>query len=452
MNKKLKQLLCTAVICAATLVGCAETSLPTATGKGSIRGINAIVDSPELTFRIERVSLGATTFRAVAGFAEYDDLTYDFNFDVFLPGEVDPVVVATQFIDVMVDVEYTLVATGSYDNAAVVVWENPERIFAEGATEFEIEFMHHAPTQGPVDIYFQAPGTAPALGNAAGTIANNERIPLAEYAGGDFRLIVTPEGDPSTILLESETLTSVGGTRIAIVVFDPDPAATSTISVNLINAGGISAPLYDVNSASRLRLIHGDIGNGNIDAFLDDDFSTAAFPNIPYAGTSDYVNSDLTLVPTTITTAGNVGNILVDTDISLTPNASTTGILGRDGEDNVLIKRLQDNARSVAAFPVYRITNMSVNASPLDIFVLDAGTAITDDLIPEFFDFPVTGDTGFIPAPTGMIELTATRTTEFTPISNVLALDNANGDVVDIAILDTTDPNVVEIVVITPPD
>ena len=42
-----------------------ESNLPTATGKGSIRALNAIKTSPEIAFKIESRSIGAAEYRQV---------------------------------------------------------------------------------------------------------------------------------------------------------------------------------------------------------------------------------------------------------------------------------------------------------------------------------------------------------------------------------------------------
>ena len=107
--------------------GCAKTSRVEATGKGSIRGINSIVTAPEINFMIEERTIGAATYKGAAGFAEFDDLSYDFNFDIFLPDQPAPTRLATQFIDVVADIEYTLVLTGSVANPAIMSWEEPDR-------------------------------------------------------------------------------------------------------------------------------------------------------------------------------------------------------------------------------------------------------------------------------------------------------------------------------------
>ena len=64
-----------------------ESTLPAATGKASIRAINAIPSSGEVNFLIEERSLGAISYKSSSSTVRYDDLDYTFNFDVFYAGE-----------------------------------------------------------------------------------------------------------------------------------------------------------------------------------------------------------------------------------------------------------------------------------------------------------------------------------------------------------------------------
>ncbi len=68
---------------------CVKSSRPVATGKGDIRGINAVVTAPNISFLIEERPLADMGYKETSGFNNFDDLTYNFNFDIFLPGELN---------------------------------------------------------------------------------------------------------------------------------------------------------------------------------------------------------------------------------------------------------------------------------------------------------------------------------------------------------------------------
>ena len=149
---------------ALALSGCAESQRPESTGKGSVRAINAIVDSPDLVFRNEERSQGNIGFRTTVGFTNWDDLEYTFNFDIFLPDEDDAIRLASQFVDVIVDTEYSLALVGSLDDPSVIMWEDAERSWEGTETVFEADFVHLSPMTGQVDVYFVLDGAAPVPG------------------------------------------------------------------------------------------------------------------------------------------------------------------------------------------------------------------------------------------------------------------------------------------------
>lgn len=55
--------------------GCTESQRPTATGKGSIRGVHAIASAPDVSFLIEERALGSLAYRGTTGAQPFDDLT-----------------------------------------------------------------------------------------------------------------------------------------------------------------------------------------------------------------------------------------------------------------------------------------------------------------------------------------------------------------------------------------
>ncbi len=426
--------------------GCSDTQRLEATGKSSVRGINAIVDSPELNFLIEERLINSTAFKATTEFAQYDDLTYNFNFDVVLPGASVSTRLGSQFIDVLPDYEYTVVAAGRYNNPVVSFWEVPDREFDAAATVFEADFVHFAANEGEVDVYFAAVGTAPVLGAAIGSLSFGERIPYQEFTDGSYEVIVTAKDAPGTVLFHSNNLVSTPATRVTLAIFDSDPSLNADLAVNLLNTAGGSASLFDINRPAEIRLLHTAFGTSNIDGYLNSDFSTAAFANIAFGELSDYAFvSDVTM-PLTITPAGNSGAPIFEQDTTSVLNARSTLIFGGDPA-TPLIRGLTSDYRPITPFPALRVVNMSVNASTINIYVTDPGETIDENTVAAFIGLPYPFDTGFFAPDAGMVELTITSATDATPISTPLPLTMQNGGIVDVVVRDTADPNVVEAVV-----
>lgn len=236
--------------------GCSESQFDQATGKGWVRGINSIVDSPELFFVIEGQAEGGITFRETEGFNEWDDLSYNFSFDLFRQGEDAPDRLVTQLVDVEPDIEYSLALIGSLDEPSLLMWEVPERAWDGSETVFEADFVHLSPQIGQLDIYYAPEGTAPAAGNQVGTLSYGERLPYREFEQGDYVLVLTAPGDPATVILESAPLASAPAERITLALFDPDSTITSAVGVNIISRDGTSATVGDANAPPRVRMLH----------------------------------------------------------------------------------------------------------------------------------------------------------------------------------------------------
>jgi hypothetical protein len=435
-----------ALIALALVSGCAETSREQATGKGTIRGINSIVTAPDINFLIEERNLGGIGFKEVAGFAPYDDLSYNFNYDIVLPGATSTTRLITQFIDVAADTEYTTVITGSVANPAILLWEAPEREWDGTETVFEADFVNLSPALGEVDIYFAPLGTVPVLGSALGTVGFGERIPYQEFSSDQYELIITPKDDPDPLnyLYQSRTLASTAGARVTLAIFDPDPSITAGVAVNLINSGGTSASLPDVNDLSRVRLFHAALGTDRVDGFFNSDFNNTIFPDLGFGETSAYVDIDTAPTTFTLTDAGNSGAVVYEEDIAIAANSKHSILLG-GAPGAIVLKNLADEARALETFPVIRFTNMAVNSGVVNIYMLEPGTPITEDETPRYIALQGSADTGFFGITAGMHEITITSFGDIAPVSAPITIDVTNGDFVDIIILDTVDPTMADL-------
>jgi hypothetical protein len=425
--------------------GCSESTRQDATGKGEIRGINSIVDAPELFFLIEERTIGAVAFKESTSLNEWDNLSYNFNFDLIRPGVIQPDRVATEFIDVITDTEYTVILTGTLDNPSIIRWEDPKREWTGTETVLEAIFTHLSPALGEVDVYFAPLGTTPILGGAIGSLVNGERLPITEYEQGDYELILTPPGDPSTILYISSTITVVAQNRPIFAIFDPDPSHLGPIAVNLIGSNGASINIADPNYASQLRLMHAAFGVENVDGYFDMDFNNLIFPDVGFQQLSFNEDIAIGLTNLNLTAVGNPGAEILSNDIITVPGTKRTVILsGSPG--NVFLNSLAEDGRPVSTFPIIRVANFAVNYLAVDVYLEDPGTDINEAL-PRFIGLSTQLDTGFVPAIDGMRELTLTGFFGKDPIAVPIMLDLSAGSVVHIGIFDTVDPLVLEVVV-----
>ncbi len=425
--------------------GCAESSRVDATGEGKIRGINSIVDAPELIFLIEERPLGAVNFKESTSLSSWDNLAYNFNFDLLRPGIIEPDRIATEFIDVIADTEYTVILTGTLDNPSIIRWEDPVREWTDTETVWEGIFTHLSPALAEVDVYFAAPGTVPILGGAIGSLVNGERLAIAEYEQGAYELILTPPGDPATILYISATISSVPQNRTIFAIFDPDPSHLGPIAVNLIGENGVSVNIADPNYSSQIRLLHGAFGVENVDGYFDMDFNNLIFADVGFEEISTYADIANEITRLDLTAVGNTGaEILARDIITLGGIRRTFVMVGIPG--NVGLNVLPEDGRPVSTFPIIRVANFALNYPAVDIYLEDPGTDI-NDVLPRFLTLATQLDTGFVPAIDGIRELTLTSFFSKDPIAVPIILDLSVDSVVSIGIFDTVDPLVLEVVV-----
>ena len=443
-------LLITAAIVVAA--GCSpESSRPEAKGEGRVRAINTIATAPDFGFFVEERFLDSANFKIATRATTWDGLQYTFNFDVLLTGDTTRTRAASVSIDVQDGRDYTMVLSGAVEAPDVTVWEEDIREWSEGDTTFEVRFGNLSPALGPVDIYFELPGTVPAAGNALGTVDFGEVLPALEFAPEERVLYLTAVGDPSTILFESVGITLAARTSYLFGPFDADANDLGPISVVLMNAtlggGGV---LADINTEATARFFHASLNMGNADVYIDDPLTAPLVANHAF----EDVTGDLPVpsgdVPLTYTAPGNTGSILIDSDrtFNVGTRQSVFALRNADGEDvaaNFVIDR-----RSVETQAKMTIVNTSADNPIVDVYVVPTGESIeeTGPLIPFLAAFTQPFTAPLLP---NQYDIYLTVPTEKTILAGPIALDAQAGDVVEGVIYDTVDPNVAKLVFIPLP-
>jgi len=116
------------------------------------------------------------------------------------------------------------------------------------------------------------------------------------------------------------------------------------------------------------------------------------------------------------------------------------------GEPGALFTRmLLHDARPLETFPVVRITDLASNIDLLDVYDVESGTVIDDQVTPRFGGLVPGVSTAYFGATAGSRDFVITLRGEKTPIASTVTLDLANGNIVDMVILDTLDPQAVEL-------
>lgn len=428
-----------------------ESQRPLATGKGRVSAINAIATSPPIGVLIEQRAIGSVSYAAALSATRFDDLDYRFNFDVQLSPGASLTRVAHTDLSVVKDTDYVFVISGSLQSPDIRIWESPIPELSEGATTFDVQFGHSSPATGSYDIYFLDPATAPAVGTESGTVSFGDLLPYQSFPQGDYVLTITAPGDPASVLYESEPLAVAGGAALLITTFDTTPNATTQIIARAFDrASSSTAGIIPVGVTSKIRYYHAAYDAGNVDVYFE---SPLAQPDI-----LDHAFGDVTAeievpdnsFPLTYTTAGNMGNILLDTTYA-GPPASRTNLYLIDlpGTGQALVNFAPDR-RPVETAAAVSILNTAPVVPGVDVYALTDGETL-DDKSP-ILSFLILGTAPQLRTfDTGVYDIYVTVAGEKTVLAGPTQLDLQRGDVVETIIYETADPAVVDFVVIPGP-
>ena len=453
---------CTALV---TLGACAgDSKFPEATGEGSVRAINTISTSPAFSFLVEERVVGNVEYRTASITSQYDDLEYTFNFEVALAGDSTRTRVASEFVDVVADKDYTFVISGAIAAPAITLWEGDVRDWSGDETVFEARLAHTAASLDNIDVYLAPamdPPTPPVAGAAIGTLAFGEILPAADFDEGAYILTVTEAGDETTVLFQSDPFTPAARTSVIVSVFDADANELAPVSVTLINAtSGGNSRLVDSTFSPTARFYHASIDLGNVDIYIEDPLGTPVVSDQVFRGVSGDIEVPAGDLPLTYTTAGNMGMVLIDQERIISPGSQTSYYLIKSAAGEDAIVTSNPDRRPIETFARLNIINTSTNHTAVDIYFVqivppDPDNPPPDDPIadvqPLIANLPLGGSPAALPLFEGSYDLYVTVSGTKDVLAGPERLDLLAGDIEEAIIYDNADPAIADLVVIPSP-
>ena len=429
------------------LAACSGGSqFPEPTGKGSLRAIHAISTGPQFAFRVEESGADnrffVLNYRTASNTIRLDDFSYNFNFEVAFAGASAAERVATEVTQIEADRDYTFVITGSVANPDIVTWVGDERVFDSGEDVAELRFAHLAESVGTVDFYFAADGTAPALGEARGSLAYGEVLDPADFTAGDYVLTVTAENDPATVVYQSTQAAYQPRTPYVAAIFDGTPADTAPVTARAFGVPGPSLLLPDARFPSRVQFTQASQTLGTIDIYNDEALTNLIVDGLAYQSTSPDQEIAAGSSEVTVTADGNPGGVLIESELVTVLGTRNEYITVGDTDNLRGIYTLFDR-NPVETFAKVSMFNAVETLDFIDVYIVEAGTSIDDELPRLAAAFAA--NTGSFALNAGSYELIVTENGEKTPLAPPLSLDLANGDVVRAITFATADPNVVNV-------
>jgi len=447
-----KTLLALGCVAALVFTGCTgESSLPVATGKGTLRAINAIPTSPAVLFAIEERSIGTVDYSNLSNQVSFDDLEYTFNFEVLLAGDLLQTRVASTVLKVERDTEYTFLISGELATPTITVWETAIREWEGTETVFQARFAHTAESLGPIDVYFAAPGVAPVLGQQAGTISFTEFLSPVEYEAGDFVVTFTTAGDPNDVLFTSDTITPVAQAGFTMAIFDSTANDAGPVSVRLIMDFGGASRVPDINVLPTVRLFHAATNLETADIYVDELLTDQLLADHTFRDVTGDIDLAADVYTFTYTAAGNVGAILFEGTAAVLPGVHSQIYIVTDTLGELVSFIRLSERRPIETIVQLSYVHAAANHPLVDVYIVDAGIDIAD-AVPRFFNL----SPGLPPVTTnlqdGDFEIYLTVAAEKTVIAGPVALTTALGDIVDYIAYDNVgDPSIADLVLIPLP-
>jgi len=397
--QKIRQLLPMACLLVAA---CSSSSNnDTVTGKGSIRGIHAVPDINTVSFLIEETLLATLGYKDASGVSEYDDLEYTFRFEIWLPGDIDTTVLAAQTIKIDPELEYTFVLAGSLDSPELILWEQFGRDWAEelataaenetAVTVMEVSFGNLSAIAGAVDIYLESPGTSPLAASPKATVSYAELQTAIELQAGDYQLVLTPVGDPSTILFATDPISVAAATSNLFAVMDDGGLTSADFAVRWIG-GGVGYELFDINLNSEVSVVHTAQGSGPIDVVVGGDFANPLVAGLAFAEASSSTTVDAGTLNVNVTPAGNPGVFLAERALNVVKGSiNRMYVVGLPG--NLQAVLFPEDRRTLSTHARFQVFHGATRFSAIDLYIVNTDVDIS--LIgPNFSSFIFGTSTG----------------------------------------------------------
>ena len=429
-----------------------DTKLPDATGKASIRAINAIKTAPSVAFRIEERLISEVSYQGSSNVSEYDDLDYTFSIDVGYAGENSLRRIASQYIDFVADQEYTLLLSGTLADPELTLWEIAQREFTADETVFQIRFSHNSEyleTTG-LDYYLALTGVAPAAGAAVATAAFGELSPPIDIEVGNYALTITSANNPGDIRFTSDEFAFTAGSDLIISPFDAVPSRTSPFTVHIFGVQGGSAEIADSAAAPiTVEFLHASSDLGTVHIYDDEGLSSQVLADHMYTDLSPQISivaGDNTFRYTPTDTSA----VLVEGDLPAVAGFRYRFVVTGVNTAFTTSASVPDT-RPLETSAKLLISQASNNFDFMAFYVVDSGEIIGDTnrlAQPLSTDFP--NATAGVPAGDYDIYVTAIEPTDI--LAGPISLSVALGDVVDIMIFDDPmDPAVLDLQILSGP-
>lgn len=409
------------------LAGCESSSSSSNNGeeevaKANLRVLHASPDAPAVNVYLDGAmtpAIEALDYGEASDWANIEAKQYEVEVYGILPDMSDTAEAVIEAMPSLMDgVNYTVVAV---NNLA----EISAKIFADDGSNTDnervrVQVAHLTAGAPDVDVHVTTSGAALSANTVAGTVRFNDTAALGPVlldAGDDYRIRVTAEGDASTVVFDSGTLTLAAGADLFIgAIPNVSGVGESPIALAVLNTSG-SSIIYDETGGAAVRAAHlvSDVGVVSIYAGADttegldaDVTGTAVFADVDFKDVSDYAEVpagayDLAVSADATTAAISAEGVELVRGMSYSVLA-----LGTAAEDNLELVPYEDDRRSVATAAKVRLIHGASDTAEVDIYVTADGDIA--EVEPTFSNVPYKATTGFVALAAGSYNVKITPT------------------------------------------
>ena len=368
----------------------------------NVQILHASADAPAVDVVVDgNTLLSGVDFKQSSGWTTLIEGGYEIEVQGILPSG-NATVIGPVTLDFDSGTRYTVAAVNSVAAIEPVVLEQPEEAVSAGAARL---FVLHGSAAAPsVDVYVTAPGADLTAEAPTGTFAFKGTIGPAEVPAGDYQIRVTPEGDASTVVYDSGTVSLPEGADLVVVAVPNTSGGPAAINLLALDSTG-AAELFDVNTPAGLRVGHLSPDAPTVDVYANQGELLA---DVTFPAVTDILEVPPGTYTVEVSPADQYpGTVVIGpADIPLDAG-TTTDVLAVNFLASIEPLVLSDDRRPVATNARVRIIHASPTAQDVDIYVTAPGTDI-NTVDPTLSAVAFKANTGYIALDAGDYDVTVT--------------------------------------------